>query len=78
MLSSYNKERTGIVSILTGHNIFPLGPESLKMWNNIIPQDVDTTIAGFDFKTKREMKNWQEEADESPTHYEYLKNNFHS
>jgi tryptophan halogenase len=78
MLSAYQKDRTGLVSILTGHNIFPLGPESLKIWNAVVPQDVDTTIAGFDFKTKREMKNWQEEADGSPTHYEYLKNNFHS
>lgn len=78
MLSSYQKDRTGIVSILTGHNIFPLGPESLKLWNKVVPQDADTTIAGFDFKTNREKKIWQKEADESPTHYQYLKNKFHS
>ena len=75
--SSYPTNQLGLVSILTGHNVLPIGPESLIEWDTEAPQDVDTTIAGFDFKTIRARKVWEEAAEEAPSHYQYLKDKFH-
>lgn len=68
----------GIHCIATGMNYFPVNEDSVERWN---------TWDGTDYyeKTKEvwsiwEMfrKIWQDEADESPTMYEWLKENIHN
>jgi flavin-dependent dehydrogenase len=75
-IGEYEME-SGVHCIAVGQHNFPFGKEALDYWNSDAPQDVDTVVAGFIFKSDKSKKKWEQEADESLSHYEYLKKNFH-
>ncbi len=69
---------SGIHCIATGHHNFTYGNYIKDTFNAYSGQDADLTVEGFIWKTDQSKKKWEEEADLSPSHYEYLRDNFHS
>lgn len=69
---------SGIHCIATGHNNFSYGNYSKDSFNAYSGQDADLAVEGFIWKSDQSKKKWEEEADLSPSHYDYLRDNFHS
>lgn len=66
---------TGLVCISSGMNYFPLSGQTLSLFEIFNGSQVlEKYYKEFDMWEERK-KRWQEEADASPTMYEYLKNN---
>jgi len=77
-ISGFNPQNLGIACIMVGHEFLPLNKTSLKLWDWTQQQDIHTVAAGFEFRTNKDKKLWDEEAKELPSHYEYLKKKFYS
>jgi len=69
---------SGLHCIATGHNNFSYGNYAKDSFNAFSGQDSDLAVEGFIWKSDQSKKKWEEEADLSPSHYEYLRDNFHS
>ena len=61
---------------MVGHEFTPLNKTSLRLWDWTQDQDVHTVAAGFEFRSNKSKKIWNDEASELPSHYEYLYNIF--
>ena len=77
-ISGFNPQNLGVSCIMVGHEMFPFNKSSLNLWDWAQGQDVNTVAAGFEFRTNKDKKKWDEEAKELPSHYEYLKKKFYS
>ena len=77
-ISGFNPQNLGISCIMVGHEFFPLNKTTLRLWDWSQQQDIHTIAAGFEFRTNKDKKIWDEEAKELPSHYEYLKKKFYS
>ena len=73
-----HNEFDGMHCIATGMNYFPVNKDSLdrsSYWDGI---DYYTEMQKYFDEREILMKNWQEEADASPTMYQWLKENIHN
>ena len=77
-ISGFNPQNLGISCIMVGHEFFPLNKTTLRLWDWSQQQDIHTIAAGFEFRTNKDKKIWDEEAKELPSQYEYLKKKFYS
>lgn len=77
-ISGFNPQNLGVACIMVGHEVFPFNKTSLKLWDWTQDQDVNTVSAGFEFRTNKSKKIWNDVAEELPSHYEYLKKKFYS
>jgi tryptophan halogenase len=68
----------GIHCIATGHHNFTYGNYAKESFNAFSGQDADLAVEGFIYKSNQSKKKWEEEADLSQNHYQYLKENFHT
>lgn len=76
-LFGFNPQNLGIACVMVGHEFTPLNKTSLKLWDWTQDQDVHTVAAGFEFRSNKSKKIWNDEASELPSHYEYLKKKFY-
>lgn len=79
--TSYNSQYeniSGIHCIAVGHKNLVFGEYAIKEFEYENKQtNFDLTTEGFVFRSNNSKKKWDEEADRSLTHYQYLKENFH-
>lgn len=70
--------KSGIHCIATGHNHTTFAKSDIESFEAGTKQNFDLTTEGFIFQSDKLKKKWNDEADLSPSHYQYLKDTFHS
>ena len=71
-------EGSGVHCIATGLNYFPVNDITIQNWNHVYDIDVYKKTEETFSLWKSFRKKWQEEADASPTMYQWLKENIHN
>jgi tryptophan halogenase len=69
---------SGFHCIAVGHEYYPIDPISLSYWEYHYNTDYKITAANFAIKTEKSQKKWLKAVENAPTHYQYLKENFHN
>lgn len=68
---------SGFHCIAVGHEYYPVDPISISYWQYHYDTDYKKVAGDFYIKTEKSQKNWLKAVENAPTHYQYLKENFH-
>jgi len=66
------------VSIAVGNEYYPIHGMSIPYWQHLHPTNYETVAGNFFIKTEKSQKKWKEFIKDAPSHYQYLKDKFHS
>ena len=69
---------SGFHCIAVGHEYYPIDPISLSYWEYHYNTDYKRSAGNFAIKTEKSQKKWMKAVENAPTHYQYLKENFHN
>lgn len=72
------EENYGLACISIGHGATSWSPGEKILWDMHSDQSTEEVLKDFNEKTAKLQSMWNEEAEFSPTHYEYLKKKFYS
>lgn len=69
---------SGFHCIAVGQEYYPIHSMSIPYWQHLQANNYETTAGNFYIRTEKSQKKWKEFIKDAPTHYQYLKDNFHN
>jgi hypothetical protein len=69
---------SGFHCIAVGQEYYPIHSMSIPYWQHLQANNYETNAGNFYIRTEKSQKKWKEFIKDAPTHYQYLKDNFHN